>query len=64
MFGLQHIKFDSMTYVMHYKNGEVFGRVVDYPSFISLQTAQLLQFQWEVMIYRLFLMKPQAIINK
>ena len=41
-----------------------FGRGVDYPSFISLQTAQLLQFQWEVMIYRLFLMKPQAIINK
>ena len=24
MFGLKHIKFDSMTYVMHYKNGEVF----------------------------------------
>lgn len=23
MFGFQHIKFDSMTYVMHYKNGSV-----------------------------------------
>jgi regulator of protease activity HflC (stomatin/prohibitin superfamily) len=23
MFGIQHIKFDSMTYVMHYKNGHV-----------------------------------------
>lgn len=23
MFGLQHIKFDSMTYVLHYKNGQV-----------------------------------------
>ena len=23
MFGLKHVKFDSMTYVMHYKNGSV-----------------------------------------
>jgi regulator of protease activity HflC (stomatin/prohibitin superfamily) len=23
MFGIQHIKFDSMTYVLHYKNGRV-----------------------------------------
>ena len=23
MFGIQHIKFDSMTYVLHYKNGSV-----------------------------------------
>lgn len=23
MFGIQHIKFDSMTFVIHYKNGEV-----------------------------------------
>jgi regulator of protease activity HflC (stomatin/prohibitin superfamily) len=23
MFGIQHIKFDSMTYVMHYKNGRI-----------------------------------------
>ena len=23
MFGIQHIKFDSMTYVLHYKSGQV-----------------------------------------
>jgi regulator of protease activity HflC (stomatin/prohibitin superfamily) len=23
MFGIQHIKFDSMTYVLHYKNGKI-----------------------------------------
>lgn len=23
MFGIQHIKFDSMTYVLHFKNGEI-----------------------------------------
>ena len=23
MFGIQHIKFDSMTYVLHYKNGNI-----------------------------------------
>lgn len=23
MFGIQHIKFDSMTYVLHYKNGDI-----------------------------------------
>ena len=54
MFGLKHIKFDSMTYVMHYKMVKFSRRGVDYHSLFFPQIVRLLPSQWEVMIYLYF----------
>lgn len=44
MFGINHIKFDSMTYVLHFKNGVIRreGRGLSFFIFLSIVRSRII----------------------